>query len=104
LGWPGDREVLIFAGLIQAPEFLEYEKAGLAPAFLFTLICCDDVCERAPKPASQQSVDGLWGTLEIRRRSSYVPNSPIGVRSRFPEDARRYVAPSPRLEMPIWMK
>jgi hypothetical protein len=33
---------------------------------------------------SQQTVDGLQGALEIRARSSYVPNSPIGVRSRLP--------------------
>jgi hypothetical protein len=35
LGRPGHREVLIFANLIQAPKFPEYEKVGLAPAFLF---------------------------------------------------------------------
>jgi hypothetical protein len=32
----------------------------------------------------QQTVDGLQRALEIRARSSYVPNSPIGVRSRLP--------------------
>jgi hypothetical protein len=73
------------------------------PAFLFALICCDDACEWTPKPASQQTVDGLNGTLEIHTRSSYVPHSPIGVRSRFTEDARLNGA-TMRLEMPIWMK
>jgi hypothetical protein len=33
---------------------------------------------------SQQTVDGLQGALEILTRSSYVPNSPIGVQSRLP--------------------
>jgi hypothetical protein len=57
------------------------------------------------QPDPQQTVDGLHGTLEIRSRSSYVPNSPIGVRSPgFPEDARLNAARSARLEMPIWMK
>jgi hypothetical protein len=28
---------------------------------------------------AQQTVDGLHGALEIDSRSSYVPNSPIGV-------------------------
>jgi hypothetical protein len=28
---------------------------------------------------SQQTVDGLQGALEIARRSSYVPDTPIGV-------------------------
>jgi hypothetical protein len=44
---------------------------------------------------AQQTVDGLHGTLEIRNRSSYVPSSPIGVRSpAVPEDARLNAARS----------
>jgi hypothetical protein len=55
------------------------EKAGFAPAFLLV--------RRFHTPAprrSQQTVDGLHGVLEIPARSSYVPNSPIGVRSAGP--------------------
>jgi len=50
----------------------------------------DALSSREPVPTlvenaiSQQTVDGLQGALEIRARSSYVPNSPIGVRSRLP--------------------
>jgi hypothetical protein len=41
----------------------------------------------------QQSVDGLNGTLEIRMRSSYVPNSAPGVASSSVcEEARRNAA------------
>jgi hypothetical protein len=55
--------------------------------------------------AIQQTVDGLNAALEIETRSSYVLNSPIGVRSRpVPEDARLNAARLARLEMPIWMK
>jgi len=56
----------------------------------------------APHP--QQTVDGLQGTLEIRARSSYVLNAPIGVRSRFSGDARPNAARLTRLELPVWMK
>jgi hypothetical protein len=70
LGWPGDREVLIFASL----EDFRLERAGLVPAFLF--ICR---CHLLPlKPGPQQTVDGFHGALEILLRSSYVPSSPIG--------------------------
>jgi hypothetical protein len=56
--------------------------------------------------ASQQTVDGSHAALEIATRSSYVPSTPIGVRSSgFPEDARPG-ATRPRLQawMPVWMK
>jgi hypothetical protein len=49
---------------------LKYEKAGLAPAFLFVR----QAHSGAANPFPQQTVDGLWGTLEIRARSSYVPS------------------------------
>jgi hypothetical protein len=53
----------------------------------------------------QQTVDGLQRALEIAPRSSYVPSSPIGVRSRpFPGDARLNAARRKRLGMPVWMK
>jgi hypothetical protein len=60
------------------------EKAGLAPAFL--LASGQSCCLLPPKRrVIQQTVDGLQRALEIAARSSYVPNSPIGVRSRpFP--------------------
>jgi hypothetical protein len=82
------------------------EKAGLAPAFLLRALfalrgrrCC------LLPPITQQTVDGSHGTLEMSARSSYVPSSPIGVRSpALPEDARLNVARSTRLELPIWMK
>jgi hypothetical protein len=57
--------------------------------------------------AIQQTVDGLNAALEIESRSSYVPSSPIGVRSRGHVtcgDARLNAARFKRLEMPIWMK
>jgi hypothetical protein len=80
LGWPGDREVLIFA----SSEDFRLEKAGLAPAFLFVAtFYLARHCHLLPlKPAPQQTVDGAQGVLEILSRSSYVPNSPIGDRSR----------------------
>jgi hypothetical protein len=54
---------------------------------------------------TEQTVDGLYRTLEMSARSSYVPSSPIGVRSpAVPEDARLNAAHSTRLELPIWMK
>jgi hypothetical protein len=58
---------------------------------------------------SQQSVDGLLAALEIGVRSSYVPDAPIGVRSRFPGMLARTrrstsVRKLQRLELPIWMK
>jgi hypothetical protein len=55
-------------------------------------------------PADQQTVDGSQRALEMSARSSYVPNSAIGVRSRFPEDARPEAARINALGMPIWMK
>jgi hypothetical protein len=72
------------------------------PAFFFfaLFVCAFGVAHPHAGFAAppQQTVDGLNGALEIRARSSYVPNSPIGVRSPVSGDAR------PRLEMPIWMK
>jgi hypothetical protein len=62
-----------------------YDVCGSQLVSLF-----DAFSSREPVPASlenaisQQTVDGLQGALEIRARSSYVPNSPIGVRSRLP--------------------
>jgi hypothetical protein len=70
LGWPGDREVLIFASF----RGFKLEKAGLAPAFLFVWIGHSPALKLGP----QQTVDGVRGALEIERRSSYVPSSPIG--------------------------
>jgi hypothetical protein len=62
-------------------------------------------CVRFNAPRGQQTVDDLNAALEIESRSSYVPSSLIGVRSRpVPEDARLNAAPLARLEMPIWMK
>jgi hypothetical protein len=52
----------------------------------------------------QQTVDGLQPALEILARSSYVPDTPIGVRSRLVRDARPNAARAAHLEMPIWMK
>jgi hypothetical protein len=59
----------------------------------------------ALQPSPQQSVDGLNGTLEIRLRSSYVPNSAPGVVS-----SAVCGRSSPQcgaidvLGMPTWMK
>jgi len=58
----------------------QLEEAGLAPAFLLPR----PFNTPALQPDSQQTVDGLQGALEIGARSSYVPNSPIGVRSAGP--------------------
>jgi hypothetical protein len=79
-------------------------KAGLAPAFLFA--ARRSCCLLPPKRgAIQQTVDGLQRALEIGVRSSYVPSSPIGVRSRpFPGGARLNAARRKRQEMPRWMK
>jgi hypothetical protein len=79
-------------------------KAGLAPAFLFA--SRPSCCLLPPKRLMiQQTVDGLQRALEIPARSSYVPSSPIGVRSRpFPGGARLNAARLERLEMPVWMK
>jgi hypothetical protein len=56
------------------PAFLLLASGGIRPV---------------PQPPPQQTVDGLQRALEIRARSSYVPSSPIGVRSPgFPEDTR----------------
>jgi hypothetical protein len=75
------------------------KKAGLAPAFCLPLAC------NMPAPAApQQTVDGLQGALEIAARSSYVPSSPIGVRSAGCGGARLNAARPTRLEMPLWMK
>jgi hypothetical protein len=41
------------------------------------------------RDARQQTVDGSHGVLEIQARSSYVPNSPIGVRSPVPREEAR---------------
>jgi hypothetical protein len=49
----------------------------------------------------QQTVDGLPAALEIGPRSSYVPATPIGVRSPVSGDARPNAT---RLELPLWMK
>jgi hypothetical protein len=55
-----------------------------------------------PAAASpQQTVDGLQAVLEIGARSSYVPVTPIGVRSPVSGDARPNAT---RLELPLWMK
>jgi hypothetical protein len=55
-----------------------------------------------PAAASpQQTVDGLQAALEIQPRSSYVPVTPIGVRSPVSGDARPNAT---RLELPLWMK
>jgi hypothetical protein len=51
--------------------------------------------------SSQQTVDGLHAALEIGDRSSYVPVTPIGVRSPVSGDARPNAT---RLELPLWMK
>jgi hypothetical protein len=75
------------------------EKAGLAPAFSFA-----PPVRRIIPPHPQQTVDGVQGALEIRARSSYVLNAPIGVRSRFSGDARPNAARLTRLELPVWMK
>jgi hypothetical protein len=56
----------------------------------------------AQQPQPQQTVDGLHAALEIGARSSYVPNAPIGVRSRVSGDARPNTALS-RLELPAWI-
>ena len=106
LGWPGHREVL----MLPEPELasrLELEKAGLAPAFFVWLVravCCH--LPPFPQPAIRNKpLMACNGALEIPPRSSYVPSSPIGVRSpAFPGDARPNAARSTRLEMPIWMK
>jgi hypothetical protein len=58
----------------------------------------------APKLAFQQSVDGLWGTLEIRLRSSYVPSSPIGVNPGFAGRCAPLRGAIDAPGMPIWMK
>jgi hypothetical protein len=64
----------------------------------------DAFSSREPVPISlenaipQQTVDGLQGALEILTRSSYVPNSPIGVQSPGSGDARLNAARSTRLE------
>jgi hypothetical protein len=50
---------------------------------------------------SQQTVDGLQAALEILARSAYVPDIPIGVRSRLSGDTRPNAT---RLELPVWMK
>jgi hypothetical protein len=56
-------------------------------------------------PRLQQTVDGLHGALEIAPRSSYVPNSLIGVRSPVSGEARRLNMRGLRAPgMPIWMK
>jgi hypothetical protein len=75
-------------------------RAGLS--FDFGRSCC----LLPPKRLTiQQTVDGLQRALEIAVRSSYVPSSPIGVRSRpFPGGARLNAARRKRLEMPVWMK
>jgi hypothetical protein len=83
------------------------EKAGLAPAFLSTLLS-SLLPPAAIGPFStspfQQTVDGLHGTLEIPSRSSYVPSLPTGVRSPLSGEARPKMRVSARLEMPLWMK
>jgi hypothetical protein len=57
-------------------------KAGLTPAFL--VAAQRSCCLLPPKRLMiQQTVDGLQRALEIAARSSYVPSSPIGVRSRL---------------------
>jgi hypothetical protein len=62
--------------------------------------CC---CHRALVP--QQTVDGLHVALEIRSRSSYVPNITTGVRSQLIQRCAPECAVSDAgLEIPIWMK
>jgi hypothetical protein len=56
------------------------EKAGLRAGLLFVPAISHTRVATTP----QQTVDGLHGALEIGARSSYVPNSPIGVRSAGP--------------------
>jgi hypothetical protein len=66
----------------RAPRHPIEEKAGPAPAFfIFHRQAAARCCHRAL--VLQQTVDGLQGTLENPARSSYVPSTSIGVRSRF---------------------
>jgi hypothetical protein len=44
MGWPGGREILIFAPL----EVFELEKAGIAPAFLFVAALPSAAIETLP--------------------------------------------------------
>jgi len=53
---------------------------------------------------AQQTVDGLQAALEMSARSSYVPSSPIGVRSGFPEDARLNAASINAPGKAVWTK
>jgi hypothetical protein len=86
-------------------------KAGLAPAFLFAyffscssgaVACCRH--HAGLQLPAQQTVDGLQAALEMSARSSYVPSSPIGVRSGFPEDARLNAASINAPGKPVWTK
>jgi hypothetical protein len=68
--------------------------------------CLSRHCHLLPlKPCLQQTVDGMQRALEIRLRSSYVPSSPIGDRSRH---ARRcapdYCAVQRARKCLLWMK
>jgi hypothetical protein len=84
-------------------------EKGRSFAGLFCLRSSGAVaCCRHHAPAlqlhAQQTVDGLQAALEMSARSSYVPSSPIGVRSRFPEDARLNAATINAPGKPVWMK